>query len=64
MMLAAPPTWKIIDGAFFSNEQLTQNIARPFVFIGAAILLGLVAMEWLIRSMIVWRRREAADGTG
>jgi hypothetical protein len=44
--------------AFVSNEQLSRNIAQPFVFGAIVILIGLAAIEILLKRLS--RRRLAA----
>lgn len=41
-----------LRSAFFSNEALSRNIARPIVLMAAAILVALIAVEWWLR----WRK--------
>ncbi|MBX3524383.1 MAG: hypothetical protein KF807_14310 [Xanthobacteraceae bacterium] len=43
-----------IRSTFWSGEQLSRNIAQPFVFAGAGILALLAAIEILVR---YWRYR-------
>jgi hypothetical protein len=45
-----------ISSAFFSSEQLSRNIARPFVLIAAALILVLGALEWGVRTWLSRRR--------
>jgi hypothetical protein len=47
-----------IHSAFFSNEQLSRNIAQPFVFIASAIAVVLGLLEWVVRWTISKRRVE------
>ena len=44
-----------IYAAFFSNEQLSRNIAQPFVYAAMLALLALGGLEWWIKRML--RRR-------
>jgi hypothetical protein len=65
MMFAAavvfnPIGLDFIHSAFFSGEQLSRNIAQPFVFIAFAILAALIVLEWAARHLISRRR---ASGT-
>lgn len=54
IVLFNPIGINFIRNAFWSNEQLSRNIATPFV-IGAFVVLGfLVAIEVLVR---YWRLR-------
>jgi flagellar biogenesis protein FliO len=47
--------------AFFAGEQLARNIAQPIVLTVTAILALVVALEWLVRVLIINRR--ARGGT-
>jgi VIT1/CCC1 family predicted Fe2+/Mn2+ transporter len=44
--------------ALVSGEQLSRNIARPFLLIGITILVAFGALEWW--SMRLLRKRRAA----
>jgi hypothetical protein len=46
-----------IRGAFFTDEQLTSDIARPIVWIAIAVAIGLGLIEWTVRALL--RRRRA-----
>ena len=45
----SPPGQDLLYLAFLSNERLSNNIAQPIVFITAAILLAVAALEWWVR---------------
>ena len=53
-----PVGLSFIHSAFFSNEQLSRNIAQPFVLIALAIALACVLLEWWIRRIVNKRRVE------
>jgi tellurite resistance protein TehA-like permease len=55
--LVSPFGQDLIYLAFFSGEQLSRNIAQPFVFIGLAIFVLLGALEFWFKRYI--RRRRA-----
>ena len=62
MLLAAvvilnPVGLDFLHSAFFAGEALTRNIAQPFVLIGLAILFLIGVLEWLIRVLVLKRRR-------
>ena len=46
-----------IYSAFFAGEQLSRNIAQPFVFIGMTVLTALVVLEFAIRRHLMRRPR-------
>jgi len=54
--VASPFGRVLIYQAFFSGEQLSNNIAQPLVFAALAILLLLGVLEWWIRRMVRKRR--------
>jgi hypothetical protein len=54
IMLAAlvilnPVGLDIIEAAFFSDEQLSNNIWQPIAIVAILLLLSLIALEWSIR---------------
>jgi hypothetical protein len=49
-----PVGFGFLRSAFWSNEQLSRNIAQPIVFIAFAILAALALVEMLVR---YWRLR-------
>jgi hypothetical protein len=51
-----PPGRDLIEGAFFSGEALTRNIARPIVMVGFGTLAIFIVLEWWLRS-VLYRRR-------
>ena len=50
-----PVGLSFLNSAFVSGEQLSRNIAQPFVFGAIVILMLLAALEWWIKRR--WRRR-------
>lgn len=53
-MLAAivilnPAGLEIMGAAFFSNEQLSNNIWQPIATVAILLLLALIGIEWFIR---------------
>jgi membrane protein DedA with SNARE-associated domain len=48
----------VIYLSFFSGEQLSNDIWRPFFFIGLTIVFVIAALEWWIRRRIHRRRVE------
>ena len=58
-----PPGRDMIEGAFFSSEALTRNIARPLVMIGIGILAAIAVVEWYVRSFLHRRRQPAANNS-
>jgi membrane-associated PAP2 superfamily phosphatase len=49
-----PVGFGFLRNAFWSNELLSRNIAKPIVFIALAILVSLALLEVLVR---YWRLR-------
>ena len=45
----------ILYSAFFSGEQLSRNIWGPIAWIGMAILVMIVLLEWAVRTLILKR---------
>jgi hypothetical protein len=54
-----PPGRDFIEGALFSSEALTRNIAQPIVVIGFGILGIVAVVEWYVRNLL-YRRRQPA----
>ncbi len=52
-----PVGMDFLRSAFFSNEQLSRNIAQPIVLSVLAILAMLALVEWLIRHTLIRRAR-------
>jgi hypothetical protein len=48
-----------IQTALFSNEQLSRNIAGPIVLMALAILCALALVEFVVRMLLLRRRRAA-----
>jgi hypothetical protein len=48
-VICNPVGLDFIHSAFFSGEQLSRNIAQPFVYVGMAVLGALVVLEFAIR---------------
>jgi membrane protein DedA with SNARE-associated domain len=60
-LLAASPFGRdLFYLAFVSGEQLSRNIAQPFLLMGIAILLALGAVEWWITRLLRKRRASHA----
>ena len=59
IMIAAllnPLGLDIIHAAFLSGEVLSRNIWQPIALIAIAVLLMMVALEWLVRALALKRR--------
>jgi hypothetical protein len=59
IMIAAllnPLGLDIIHGAFLSGEALARNIWQPIAFVAIAVLLMMIALEWLLRALALKRR--------
>ena len=54
----SPVGQDFIYSAFFSNEQLSRNIAQPIVFMALPVAGVIVLLEWWIRRMVSKRRAE------
>ena len=63
LIALVPPGRGMIEGAFFSSEALTRNIARPLVMIGIGILAAVAVIEWFVRSFFHRRRQPASTKT-
>ncbi|QOZ09439.1 hypothetical protein [Bradyrhizobium sp. CCBAU 51765] len=50
-----------LRSAFFAGEQLARNIAQPIVLTALAVMVVVVALEWLVRSLLVKRRARGAS---
>jgi hypothetical protein len=46
----------IIHAAFLSGEVLSRNIWQPVALIATAVLLMMIALEWLLRALALKRR--------
>ena len=49
VVLLNPVGVSILDAAFFSGEQLSNNIWQPIAIVAILVLLALIALEWFIR---------------
>jgi hypothetical protein len=47
----------LVHGAFFSGEQLARSLNQLLLYIFAGIMLAAVALEWLLRWLLLKRRR-------
>ena len=56
-LLILPPGQDLIHGAFFSGEQLSRNIMQPVLAVAVAIWALLVAVEWIVRTLLARRSR-------
>ena len=59
-VIVSPLGREVIHNAFFSGEQLSRNIARPFFFIGLAVMILAGLLEWLGRLIFLRRRGRGA----
>lgn len=57
MLLILPLGQDLIHGAFFSGEQLSRNIMQPVLAVVVAIWAILVAIEWIVRTLLARRSR-------
>ena len=57
----SPLGQEFIYGAFFSNEQLSRNIAQPIVATGVVVLVVLGGVEYLIGTLICRRRAQNTE---
>ena len=56
VVIVSPLGREVIHNAFFSGEALSRNIAQPLFFVGLGIAVLMVAIEWLVRTIISRRR--------
>jgi uncharacterized protein (DUF983 family) len=49
IVILNPVGLDIIEAAFFSNEQLSNNIWQPIAIVAILLLLSSIALEWSIR---------------
>jgi uncharacterized membrane protein YqjE len=49
VVILNPVGLEVINAAFFSGEQLSNNIWQPIATVAILLLLGLIALEWFIR---------------
>ncbi len=49
IVILNPAGLDVINAAFFSGEQLSNNIWQPIALIAIFVLLALIALEWFIR---------------
>lgn len=49
IVIVNPVGLDIIKAAFFSNEQLSNNIWQPIAIVAILLLLSLIVFEWFIR---------------
>jgi len=50
-----------LHGAFLAGEQLSRNIAQPFVFMTVLILVALGTFEWWFKRWLRQRRAKRAS---
>lgn len=55
LFLASPYGRDILYGAFWSNEQISNSIARFLLLVVLAAALALMLLEWTVK--FYWRRR-------
>lgn len=58
-LAVSPLGLAFLHGAFFAGEQLTRNIAQPFVWMAVAILTTVGALEWAVKYVLRRRRQKA-----
>jgi hypothetical protein len=49
IVILNPVGLDILNAAFFSNEQLSNNIWQPIATVAILLLLFLICIEWFIR---------------
>jgi hypothetical protein len=59
VLAISPIGQAFLYGAFGSSEDLSRNIARPFVFAAVLILAAVGLLEWWIGRLLRRRARQA-----
>ena len=60
VVILSPPGREIAHDALFASEPISRNIAQFLVSVGAAVLVLLGLLEWLVRVIIARRRARGA----